>query len=368
MSDQKVNVGVIGCGNISPAYLRGHRAFADILEITTVADLDLDRAKARAEEFNVPKATDVDTLLADPEIEIVINLTIPRAHGTVGIRVLEAGKSVYNEKPLALTREEGRRMLQLAGEKGLRVGCAPDTFMGAGYHTCRKLIDDGAIGEPVAATAFMMGHGHESWHPDPEFYYKPGGGPMLDMGPYYLTALVFLLGPVRRVTGATRISFPERTITSKPKHGQTIQVEVPTHVTGLMDFAGGAVGTIIQSFDVWGAGYPPIQIFGSEGSLTCPDPNGFGGPVKLWKNGEWGEVELTHSYTSPGRSIGVADMAHATRRGRDHRANGRLAYHVLDLMMAFHDASDEGRHVEMESTVERPDPLATGDVHEALKC
>ncbi|MBW3622254.1 MAG: Gfo/Idh/MocA family oxidoreductase, partial [Armatimonadetes bacterium] len=360
-------VGVIGCGNISPAYLRGHRHFSDFLEITTVADLDRARAEARAEEFAIPRATDVSTLLADPEIEIVINLTIPRVHGEVGIQVLEAGKSVYNEKPLALTRDEGRRMLEIAEREGLRVGCAPDTFMGAGIHTCRKLIDDGAIGEPVAATAFMMGRGHESWHPDPEFYYKPGGGPMFDMGPYYLTALVFLLGPVKRVTGATRISFPERTITSKAKHGQTIRVDVPTHVTGLIDFHQGAVGTIIQSFDVYAAPFPPITVFGSEGTLSVPDPNGFGGTVRLWQKGEWQEVPHAYPYTDPGRSIGVADMAVAIRQGRKHRANGRLAYHVLDLMHAFHDSSNEGRHIELESTVERPDPLPPGDVLEAIR-
>ena len=366
MSDTPVHVGIVGCGAISGAYLNGCPFFPN-LKIVAVADLDLSRAEARAAEFNIPLACDVPTLLAQPDIEIVINLTIPKAHGEIALAALDAGKSAYNEKPLALTREEGQRMNALAAAKGLRVGCAPDTFLGAGYQTCRKLIDDGAIGEPIGAQAFMTCHGHESWHPDPDFYYQPGGGPMLDMGPYYLTALTFLLGPVRRVTGSTRITFPERTITSKPKHGQTIHVNVPTHVAGIMDFQSGAIGTILTSFDVWAAQLPRIEIYGTEGSLSCPDPNGFGGPVRLWQKGEWKDVELTHPYTSPGRSIGVADMAYAMRSGRPHRVNGDLAYHVLDLMYAFHDASDAGRHIDLQSACDRPAPLNSGDVIEALQ-
>ncbi|MFN4292803.1 MAG: Gfo/Idh/MocA family protein [Thermoflexales bacterium] len=353
----QVNVGIIGCGNISPLYFRACRSL-EILNLVGCADLDMSRAEARAREFDT-HAFSVEALLAHPDVQIIINLTIPKAHGAVGIAALEAGKSVYNEKPLAPSREEARRMITLAQAKGLRVGGAPDTFMGAGIQTCRELIDKGAIGEPVAATAFMMGHGHESWHPDPEFYYQPGGGPMFDMGPYYLTALVTLIGPVKRVTGSARITFPERTITSQPKRGQTITVRVPTHVAGVLDFASGAIGTIVTSFDVWKHAMPCIEIYGSEGSLQAPDPNSFGGPVRIAKAGEkeWTDVPLTRPYSRQSRGLGVADMAYAMQSGRPHRASAELTYHVLDIMHAIHDASSEGRHILLESACERPAPL-----------
>ncbi|MCC6445385.1 MAG: Gfo/Idh/MocA family oxidoreductase, partial [Armatimonadetes bacterium] len=341
---RKTKVGIIGCGNISGVYMQAAKLF-DILEVAACADILPERAQAEAKEHGIPKACTVDELLADPEIEIAVNLTIPKAHAEVGMAVLEAGKSLYNEKPLAVTREQAKTMLELAASGGLRIGCAPDTFLGGGIQTCRKLIDDGAIGEPVAATAFMMGYGLGIWHPLPEFIYKPGGGPMFDMGPYYLTALVNLLGPVHRATGSARITFPERAITSKPRCGAKIQVEVPTHIAGVMDFAGGAVGTIITSLDIWAAQLPCIEIYGSEGTLAVPDPNTFRGPVRLkrFDEKEWREVPLTHGYTGQSRSIGVADMAYALRSGRPHRASGELAYHVLDTMHAFHDASREGR-------------------------
>ncbi len=288
MSRKTVKVGIVGCGAISAAYLEKSKRFRDI-EVVACADLDMERARERAEEFEVEKACTVDELLADQQIEIVINLTIPKAHASVGLQALEVGKSIYVEKPLAVQRAEARQMLELAAAKGLRVGGAPDTFLGGAHQTCRKLIDDGWIGEPIAANAFMMGHGHESWHPDPEFYYELGGGPMFDMGPYYLTALVNMMGPVERVSGCTRITFPQRTITSEKKYGKVIDVETPTHVTGIMEFKNGAVGHITTSFDVWGARLPNIEIYGTEGSLSVPDPNGFGGTV-LYKRGR--EVEL----------------------------------------------------------------------------
>jgi len=354
-------VGIIGCGNISGIYCEAGKTF-DIFDIVACADLIHDRAEAKAAQYQIPKACSVKELLADPEIEIVVNLTIPKAHAEVSLAALEAGKSVHSEKPLAITREDGRRLLEVASDKGLLVGCAPDTFLGGGLQTCRKLIDDGRIGEPVAATAFMMCHGHESWHPDPEFYYQVGGGPMFDMGPYYLTALVHLMGPVRRVTGSARITFPERVITSQPKCGAKIKVDVPTHVAGVLDFCNGAVGTIITSFDVWAARLPHIEVYGTEGSLAVPDPNCFGGPVLVRRAGasEWSEVELTFGYTKNSRGIGVADMAYALRSGRPHRANGDLAYHVLDIIHAFHQASQEGKHVELASTCSCPDPLPLG--------
>ncbi|HYN89091.1 MAG TPA: Gfo/Idh/MocA family oxidoreductase [Ardenticatenaceae bacterium] len=355
---EPVKVGVVGTGFISDIYLTNARGFG-ILDVVACADLIPERAEAKAAQHGVACACSVEELLANPEIEIVVNLTIPRAHGTVALAALEAGKSVYNEKPLAITREDGRRIVEMAAERGLLVGCAPDTFLGGGLQTCRKLIDDGVIGEPVAATAVMTSHGPESWHPDPAFFYQPGAGPMFDMGPYYLTALVALIGPIRRVTGSARVTFPERTITSQPRQGSTIEVKVPTHVAGVMDFANGAVGTIITSFDVWGGPPPHIEIYGTEGSMRVPDPNQFKGPVRIWHpgDGEWREAPLTHGYTANSRGIGVADMAYALRSGRAHRASGAMAYHVLDVMHAFHDAPLEGRHVEIDSGTERPAPL-----------
>lgn len=357
-----VKVGVIGCGNISGIYLKNSHLFADI-EVAAVSDLDMQRAQAKADEYSITKALTVPQLLADPEIDIILNLTIPKAHAEVALAALEAGKSVYNEKPLAIECSDAQKMLELARAKGLLVGGAPDTFLGAGLQTCRQLIDEGAIGTPIAATAFMMGHGHESWHPDPDFYYQVGGGPMFDMGPYYLTALVSLIGPARRVTGSAQISFPQRTITSKPKFGGTIKVEVPTHIAAVIDFASGAVGTMIMSFDVWTANVPRIEIYGSEGTLCVPDPNTFGGPVQLWRQDEreWREMPLTHEFPENWRGLGVADMARAIRDARPHRANGDIANHVLDIMYAVHDASREGRHIELTSTCERPAPMRAGE-------
>ncbi len=354
----KTKIGIIGCGNISGIYFKAGKTF-EILDIIACADINMDAARAKGAEQGVPACT-VDELLANPDIEIVVNLTIPAAHGDVALAALNAGKHVHTEKPLAITREQGKAVLALAEAKGLRVGCAPDTFMGGGLQTCRQLIDDGVIGRPVAATAFMMSHGPESWHPNPDFFYQPGAGPMFDMGPYYLTALINFLGPVRRVTGSAQVSFAERTITGQnPRNGEKIKVNTPTHVTGIMDFASGAVGTIITTFDSWGSTVPRIEIYGSEGSLVVPDPNIFGGPIMLKRGAAkiWDEVPITRGYTENSRGLGVADMAHAIHENRQHRANGTMAYHVLDLMHAFHDASREDRHIMMASTCERPAAL-----------
>ena len=352
-------IGVIGTGNISGAYFNTNKNF-NFFDIVACADLDVERAKQKAEENGIARGCSVDELLADESIEAVINLTIPAAHGPVAIRALESGKSVYNEKPLAVSREDGRAMLQLAAQKGLRVGCAPDTFLGGGGQTCRKLIDDGWIGEPVAATAFMLSNGPEGWHPSPEFFYKTGGGPMFDMGPYYLTTLINLLGPVRRVTGSTRASFPERTVGSGDLKGQKIGVDIDTHIAGILDFHSGPIATLVTSFDVQGGEVPRIEIYGTRGSLLVPDPNTFGGPVRIMRGGEILEVPLTHGYTQNSRGIGLADMIQAGRNNRPHRASGELAFHVLDLMHSFHDASREGRHITLESSCERPAPFPLG--------
>ena len=358
---KKVKVGVIGCGNISPAYFKVMPKF-DFLEVIACADMIIERAKARAEEFKIPKACTVKEMLGLPEIDIVVNLTIPKAHAEIALLTIRAGKSTYGEKPLVVTIEDGMKILKEARNKGVRVGCAPDTFLGGGIQTCRKIIDDGWIGKPVAGVAFMTCHGHESWHPDPDFYYQPGAGPMFDMGPYYLTALVNLLGPVKRATGLTKITFPERLITSQPKYGTVIKVNTSTHVAGIIDFASGVTVTIIMSFDVWSANLPMIEIYGTEGSISVPDPNGFGGPVRIFKPGSnaWSEVPLSHGYAENSRGLGVADMAKAIISGREHRANGEMAYHVLEVMHSFDESSVKGKHIEIASSCTKPEAFPLG--------
>ncbi|MBW7883878.1 MAG: Gfo/Idh/MocA family oxidoreductase [Caldilineaceae bacterium] len=358
-SSRPVPVGLIGCGNISGTYMQVLEKL-DAVQVVACADMLPDAAQKLAERFQIPRACTVEALLADPAIEIVLNLTTPNAHGAIALAALEAGKSVYNEKPLALSRDEALQLLQLAARRGLRVGAAPDTFLGGGLQTCRSLIDEGAIGMPVAATAFMMSRGHEHWHPNPAFYYQRGGGPMFDMGPYYLTALVSLLGPVRRVTGSARISRPERTITSQPRYGQTIRVEVPTHVVGVLDFVAGAIGVIVTTFDVQASALPFIEIYGTSGTLSVPDPNTFGGPIRLRAAGasEWQDIPISRPHTTQSRGIGLADMATGLYTGAPHRANGDLAYHVLDMMLAIHEASEDGRHIALQSTCERPPLLS----------
>ncbi|MCX7846996.1 MAG: Gfo/Idh/MocA family oxidoreductase [bacterium] len=364
MKKSALSIGVIGCGNISGIYCRRIKEFP-VLSLAACADLDRAKAEARANEFNIPTVLSPDELLLNPSIDIILNLTTPQAHYTIARRALEAGKHVYNEKPLCVELHEAKTLLKLARKHRRLIACAPDTFLGAGLQTCRKLIDDGVIGTPVAATAFMMCHGHESWHPNPEFYYQHGGGPMLDMGPYYLTALVSLLGPVARVCGSASISFPTRTITSQPKAGTLITVETPTHIQAVLEFASGACATIITSFDVWGARLPFIEIYGSLGTLSCPDPNTFGGPVKLYVPGkyDWAEVPLIHGYAENYRGLGLADLASAIRDKRPARANGDLALHVLEVMHAAINAGRLGKYIKIKSSCARPAPLSLNQNH-----
>ena len=319
----------------------------------------LERAEEQAAAYGVPKACSPEELLPDEEVEIVLNLTVPVVHADVSMAALEAGKHVYTEKPLAVSLEDGRRMLEVATERDLLIGCAPDTFLGGGLQTCRKIMDEGIIGEPVAVSALMLTHGPEDWHPNPDFYYQPGAGPMFDMGPYYLTALATLMGPVRRVAGSARVTFPERMITSEPLAGTTITVNTPTHVAGVMDFESGAVGTLVTTFDVWSESQSRIDLYGTEGTLSLPDPNYADGPVRLWRADEdaWTEVPLTHPYTGNSRGIGLADMAQALRSGRHHRATGELGMHVLEVIYAFLESSERGEHVAVDSSFERPEPL-----------
>lgn len=355
-----MKIGIIGCGNIVGAYIKHSQQFLDIMQIAAFADVDPARANDAAEKYgNNAIGCTVDELLGNPAIELVINLTPPAAHAVLALKVLAAGKHVYDEKPLAIVREDAQAMLKLAAEKGLRIGGAPDTFLGPGIQTAMKVLDDGLIGRPVAAFAQMAGHGMEAWHPNPEFFYQFGGGPMFDIGPYILTALVSLFGPVKRITGSAQISFPERTITSKERNGETFKVEVPTHITGTLDFANGAIATVITSFDMWRNELPRIEIYGSLGTLSVPDPNQFMGEVKMWRPevGDWEVIPLLETRVETGRSIGVADMVCAIRDERPHRANGEMAYHVLDLMHAIHEASADNEHKFLTSTCARPAPL-----------
>ena len=351
------NLGIIGCGTISQAYVDATKTFP-ILDIVACADAQPEVARKAAERWGV-EALSVEDLLARDDIDIVLNLTIPQAHAAVTLQALEAGKHVHLEKPFALNRAEGQQVLEKSEALGLRVSCAPDTFLGAGIQTCRKLLDDGAIGKVVAGTAFMMIPGHESWHPNPGFYYAKGGGPVFDMGPYYLTALVNLLGPVRQVSAVTATTYKTRTITSEPRKGKTISVEVPTHVSGTLVFHSGAIITLVMSFDVHKHSSHPIELHGETGSMQVPDPNTFGGPVKLAlsKGDAWKEQSLVNSYTENMRGIGAADLAHALSVNRVHRCSSELAFHVLDVMQALHETSDQRTHLTLESSCERPAAL-----------
>lgn len=368
-SIRRIKVGVVGCGNISNAYFHGLGQFPDLIEVVACADLDRSRAEAKAQEKKLAHAGTVEEILGDPDIDLIVNLTVPKAHAEVNLAALKEGKHVYCEKPFSLSAREGREVLDFARDRNLLVGTAPDTFLGAGLQTCRKLLDEGAIGEPVAATAFMVCHGHEGWHPSPEFYYEKGGGPLFDMGPYYLTALVSFLGPVRRVSASARTTFPTRTIQSEPLRGKQITVETPTHYSGTLDFVSGAVATVVMSFDIWKAKLPLLEIYGTEGSLSCPDPNQFheANDVYLLRKGagEWENIPLAHTHRV-GRGMGVADMAKAIVSQRHHRCAGELGYHVVEVMEAFEKSSAVGRHVDIASTCRQPDALpselATGSI------
>lgn len=363
----KLGIGFIGTGNISSAYLRaitGHEAMAGfpMLDIRGLADMRPEASEARAAEFGL-RAVSIEALLADPEVQLIVNLTIPRAHVEVGLRCLAAGKHVYSEKPLGITYAEGRSLLDAANRAGLRIGSAPDTFLGGSHQQARAVVDSGALGQIVGGTAFFQCPGHESWHPDPAFYYDIGGGPVLDMGPYYITDLVNLLGPVARVSAMSSRLRTQRSVTSEPKKGQVIDVKVDTHVTGALGFANGAVVQVGLSFDVPAHKHVPLELYGTEASLIVPDPNFFGGTLELRKLGReetWTPVPVTQPYADGNyRSLGVADMAMGILEGRPHRANGDLALHVLEVMEAFATASAQGRTIDISTPVERPAPLAS---------
>lgn len=356
-----LRVGVIGCGAISNAYFTNMAPYAGYARIVACADLNPKQAEAKAEKHGVAKVCSVAELLADDEIDIVLNLTVPQAHVEVNLAALRAGKHVYCEKPFSLTTAEGRKVLAEARKRGLYVGCAPDTVLGGGIQTCRKVIAAGTIGKPLAATANMVCHGHEGWHPSPAFYYQKGGGPLFDMGPYYLTALVTMLGAVKRVTGFSLTSFKERVIRSQPLQGKKIKVETPTHINGVLEFASGVQATLTMSFDVWKHNLPLLEVYGTEGSLACPDPNTFGGAVRVFRQGEkeWSDVPLAFE-DKVGRGYGVAEMAVAITKKRACRASGELALHVVDIMESILRSGETRRGITLKTTCRQPAAIPAG--------
>lgn len=361
---RKVRAGVIGAGVISDIYLKNcTEAFPHILEIKSIADLDQELARKKAAEYGIPTICSVEEMLSDPEIEIVVNLTSPAAHAPLNLKALQAGKHVYTEKPFALSEREADEVLDLAKSKGLYVGCAPDTMLGAGVQSCMKLIRDGWIGRPYAANAvIVMGNGSGGMHPNFRNFLKLGGDPLFDMGPYYLTAMLMLLGPVRRVSGSAQQLNREITITNPKSHayGSTVPVEAPTNVSAVLDFRSGAVGTFQAAKESFGY-MPRLEIFGTEGNLTVPDPNFFSGPIKLQlANGEAKEMPLSHPFADNLRGIGVADMAYAIQSGRPNRANGEIARHLLELSFAILESSESERHVHLKTTFEPIAPIPLG--------
>jgi len=355
-------IGMVGVGAISPIYLQNlTQKFRDI-ELVAVCDLVRERAEKAMADYGIPRIYDtMHELFADPEIDIVLNLTRPYEHFEVTKAALLAGKHVYSEKPLGATWEEGVELVRIAEEKGLMIGGAPDTFLGAGIQTCRRLIDTGVIGKPLGGAARMMCRGHESWHPDPAFYYQFGGGPMMDMGPYYVTALVNLLGGVKSVAGSVNKMFDTRLITSAPFFGAIVDVEVPTHLNGILQFASGAEATITTTFDTVYHKQDMLEIYGTEGTLYCPDPNYFGGPVKaLLKNdGEIREMPLQFDYAQNSRGLGLADMAVAIEKGRIPRASYKQTLHVLEIMTAVTKSSEARRTLDLTSRYTPEKPMAT---------
>jgi predicted dehydrogenase len=364
-----IKVAMIGVGAISGIYLENITNVFKEIELIGVCDLVRERAVNAQEKYRIKKLYEtMQDAFADEEVDIILNLTRPYEHYEVTKGALLAGKHVYTEKPLGASFEEGQELAALANEKHLMLGGAPDTFLGSGIQTCRRLIDDGLIGEVVGAAAFMVCRGHETWHPDPEFYYKFGGGPMLDMGPYYVTALVNLISGVSGVTGITKTSFPQRVITSQPKSGTIVDVDVPTYVTGIMNFDNGAVGTIFTTFDVHYKQQARFEIYGSQGTLIVPDPNTFGGPIKLLRpeDGEYKEMPLLYDYKENSRGLGLADMAKALQTGREFRANNNQILHVLEILTSFEKSSKEGRYLSLETKYVKGEPMKNNALHGVL--
>jgi predicted dehydrogenase len=376
MSDT-LGIGIIGCGNISTTYFRLAPLFRG-LEVRACADISPAAAEAKAKEFGV-RATTLDDLLASPDVDVVINLTVPDAHFPVSLAALEAGKHVYSEKPLALSLEHGLALRAASERTGRRVGCAPDTFLGGSHQLARRLIDDGAVGAITAGTAHIMSHGMEHWHPNPDFFFLPGGGPVLDMGPYYIGNLINLIGPVRRVGALTTSATPTRTISSEPRRGETIPVRTPTNIHALLEFANGATVTLSASWDVWAHRHRNMELYGTEGSLFVPDPNWFGGTVEI--AGRDGAIVEAAAWDHPFgvandqrpnghfanyRTAGLADMAAAILTGRDARCSLDRTLHALDVMASILKSGETGDFVTLSTTCTRPAPLGPDEARALL--
>jgi predicted dehydrogenase len=341
-----VRVGVVGCGIVAKVYVEGSTAF-DSFDVVACADLDMENATAFAEVHGL-KASTVDELIADPAIEVVLNLTPPAAHAPVMRAALEAGKHVYTEKPITTTVAEGRELLAEADRRGLRIGCAPDTFLGAAYEAARELIAQGAIGMPLAATATFLVGGPDSWHPNADFFYRAGGGPMLDIAPYYLTAIASLLGPYRAALGLATTPTPERRFGVGPRAGEAFTVDVPTHAVAALQLESGALATVTVSFEAFGQYSSGLIVHGSGGSLELPDANAFGGAVRVRNgNGEWKPVQYESAGLTETRGLGLDEMLGAIRDERPHRASGALGLHVLETALAALRSAEEGRTVEI---------------------
>ena len=366
-----MKIAMIGVGNISGIYLKNITGLYKEIELIGVCDLVRERAEKAQADYNIPKIYEtMHDAFADPEVDIVLNLTRPYQHYDVTKAALLAGKHVYSEKPLAADWEKGKELLQLAAEKGLHVGGAPDTFLGAAIQTCRRLIDDGLIGKPIGSAAYFVGRGMETWHPEPDFFYQYGGGPMMDMGPYYVTAMVNLMGRIDRVVSASRASFPKRLITSQPLSGQTIDVNVNTYVAGTVQYASGAIGTIFTTFDVYYSGPKnnTIEIYGTEGTLFVPDPNCFDGKIELLRpeEGKIKEIPLMYEYAQNSRGLGLADMAKAIQTGREARADVQQTSHVLEVMCGFATSAETGGWVDIETDYHRAAPMVLPKVKGVL--
>ncbi len=362
---KKTRIGFVGVGVISGIYLDNITGVFRDLEVAGVCDLIPERAQAAQDKYGVHIYKDMYELFADPTVDIVLNITRPNEHYAVTKAALEAGKHVYSEKPLAVDLSHGIELVKLAEQKGLYLGGAPDTFLGAGIQTARKLIDDGFIGTPIAVDAHMQSNGPESWHPGPAFLYHKGAGPMLDMGPYYVTALVNLIGRVKSVTGMNRITFPQRPITSQPLFGEIINVEMPTLVEGVLEFENGAIGHLCTTFDVTTGEHSHLEIFGSEGTLRVPDPNYFGGDVLLLRKDdtEFRKIPLLFDYKDNSRALGLCEMASAIQAGRPARARCMQQLHVLEIMLSILKAGETRQFIEIQSPFERMPAFEYGTLH-----
>ncbi len=367
-SAKSFRVGLIGTGRISDIYLKT-LSQSETVDVVACGSLNMDESCAKAIQYGIPIAKPPGDILADPEIDAILNLTIPAAHAEVSLAALEAGRHVYSEKPLVGDLADGRKVLNRAAELGLTVGNAPDTFLGGRWQTVRKLLDAGTIGRPTGVAAFVGTHGTERHHPNPDFYYQTGGGPMLDLGPYYLSAMVFFLGPIARVAGLSNRAFEKRMIENGPRHGQMMPVEVDTHVQGMLEFESGVIGSITMSFDVWDSEMPRFEIYGEDGVICIPDPdpvhgaNIFQGEVwyrtrdtSRWSlqprprgREAWQIAKNTHGLNEDSRGIGLIEMADAIRNGRMPRCSGELAYHVLEAMYGILDSPKSGRFIDIES-------------------